>query len=763
MAPQTVTVRYSKPGTQPPIYLAGSFSAWQPEEMQYTTDANNEHEFYKEVEVEPGKEYQYKFRLGHVGDWWILNEDSPTVTDDIGNKNNLLSIPKLEESTTATEAPKSTPEEPKSEQAESRPMASMEKEKTPSIEETMGTRETDDALFADDIIKDTVEGKQELNSAPIGGIVEPHPTPAVLEKLETESIEEAEHTKELQEINGAEPSSSKLDDGIIEPTPAPYVDIKRIQDIEDIDSKNAFDDQMEEDKAVAPPALAVEEAKPESKGEEKSSVEPAAIGHNADHLQTADTIQDIRNGARTPELADVAAEVADVAATLDRDQPTPPISDEEAGRIGFRRMSLTPIPQVAITAAEVADSAAVIDKEEEEEPEKFIRPFDIDDGPLPDTPPNEKVPLFSHECCSPPDHQEPRQPEDFDPYEGMRPRVEVEEPIDLNDPNIKMFPTDRAGIMEHLRLMQERLPEDEVKLDLAPRSPIIDPNNSRAERRESRDLPVVSPVVLAQRSPSLDSIAEGNDESSNVLASAPVKLNGEDKPATNGINVTKHETPTATADDGLIAKENEAPLLEPERKARHLAGSFDGSDESGLNAKFEQSEAENAEIDAPVTDHSTEESNDKARKGDVSEVHDAEPTKSTEDSMNSPATVIPENDTAKSTAVENETDDTQVKSRKRQASPARGSERPGTPTSMRSPSKDVQDAKERSMFKAFFRVVFVEWIGGFFLRLCGGRRRRQVLTAGVVTMVAAVPALYYFDLIPQVWESSLQHLHIPLR
>lgn len=75
----SVTVTYSKPGTQPPIYLAGSFSKpeWQPEEMQYTTGENNEHEFHKKVEVEPGKGYQYKFRLG-AGDWWTLNEDSPT-------------------------------------------------------------------------------------------------------------------------------------------------------------------------------------------------------------------------------------------------------------------------------------------------------------------------------------------------------------------------------------------------------------------------------------------------------------------------------------------------------------------------------------------------------------------------------------------------------------------------------------------------------------------------------------------------------------
>jgi hypothetical protein len=77
---RTVTIRFPKPDVVPPVYLAGSFSdpAWQPQEMQYTVD--EEHgttEYHKEVEVIEGKEYQYKFRIGD-GDWWLLNEDSPT-------------------------------------------------------------------------------------------------------------------------------------------------------------------------------------------------------------------------------------------------------------------------------------------------------------------------------------------------------------------------------------------------------------------------------------------------------------------------------------------------------------------------------------------------------------------------------------------------------------------------------------------------------------------------------------------------------------
>jgi hypothetical protein len=76
----SVTVKLSKQGIQPPIFLAGSFSdpAWQPQEMQHATNETGDYEFHKEVEVEQGKEYQYKFRIGEQGDWWVLNEESPT-------------------------------------------------------------------------------------------------------------------------------------------------------------------------------------------------------------------------------------------------------------------------------------------------------------------------------------------------------------------------------------------------------------------------------------------------------------------------------------------------------------------------------------------------------------------------------------------------------------------------------------------------------------------------------------------------------------
>ena len=74
-----VTITYHKAGTQPPVYVAGSFSdpAWEPQEMKFTTGDDGEKNFEKEVLVEDNTTVQYKFRIGD-GDWWALDENAPT-------------------------------------------------------------------------------------------------------------------------------------------------------------------------------------------------------------------------------------------------------------------------------------------------------------------------------------------------------------------------------------------------------------------------------------------------------------------------------------------------------------------------------------------------------------------------------------------------------------------------------------------------------------------------------------------------------------
>jgi hypothetical protein len=84
--------------------------------------------------------------------------------------------------------------------------------------------------------------------------------------------------------------------------------------------------------------------------------------HDMRALDAEPDHDEIRSQTTTPMYANTAAEVADSAAILDREPSPTPVSDEEAGRTGERRMSTTPIPEVALTAAEVADVAAVLDQ-----------------------------------------------------------------------------------------------------------------------------------------------------------------------------------------------------------------------------------------------------------------------------------------------------------------------------------------------------------------------------------------------------------------
>lgn len=63
----------TKKDLTPPIYLAGTFTSWQPS-IEMDMDESRDSSFYKIVDIEPG-EHQYKFRLGHDGDWWIHDEN----------------------------------------------------------------------------------------------------------------------------------------------------------------------------------------------------------------------------------------------------------------------------------------------------------------------------------------------------------------------------------------------------------------------------------------------------------------------------------------------------------------------------------------------------------------------------------------------------------------------------------------------------------------------------------------------------------------
>lgn len=92
-----VEITYKSKEFQPPLWVAGSFSnpPWTPQEMKHKTTPDGEHVFTKSIHVKPGTAVQYKFRVGS-GDWWVLDESLPTVTDDMGNRNNILKVEAIE-------------------------------------------------------------------------------------------------------------------------------------------------------------------------------------------------------------------------------------------------------------------------------------------------------------------------------------------------------------------------------------------------------------------------------------------------------------------------------------------------------------------------------------------------------------------------------------------------------------------------------------------------------------------------------------------
>ncbi|KAJ2987654.1 hypothetical protein NUW58_g4384 [Xylaria curta] len=89
-----LTFTFHRKGAHPPLFVAGSFSdpPWQPLEMDASLDQHGDLIFTKQVMVDECSEVQYKFRHAS-GDWWALDPDAETVTDEHGNVNSLLRSP----------------------------------------------------------------------------------------------------------------------------------------------------------------------------------------------------------------------------------------------------------------------------------------------------------------------------------------------------------------------------------------------------------------------------------------------------------------------------------------------------------------------------------------------------------------------------------------------------------------------------------------------------------------------------------------------
>lgn len=304
-------------------------------------------------------------------------------------------------------------------------MDNLDAKSIKSIEEKMGTREPSDVLFDDEIVRDTDENtdmpRQDLSNVYIPHVEEqilpPTPVKEAAEAAEakkefaaladssakqvslkkeevTHVLEQPQQTTLMHQKKSNKPTVEDSEENVSADTEPHSIEEKQAYSPLNVESadgnteaklspeptstkepattsgpnhgEKVKDDTSDPIDAKSTPTLTIEEidAQAEKDVEQKTAAEKA-------HLQVQDTEPGyvlVGDRSHTPEMANTAAEVADSAADLDVREPTPPISDEEAGPAGYRRMSHTPIPEVAETAAEVADSAAELDRGEQTPP-----------------------------------------------------------------------------------------------------------------------------------------------------------------------------------------------------------------------------------------------------------------------------------------------------------------------------------------------------------------------------------------------------------
>lgn len=302
-----------------------------------------------------------------------------------------------------------------------------------------------------------------------------------------------------------------------------------------------------------------------------------------------------------------------------------------------------------------------------------------------------------------------------------------EDVIDYDDPLLEEFPSERHAILEKIRTSETRLPEDQTSFDGIPPSPVVG-SNHYAERME---LPQPSPNIVSlsqERSPSLNSIPEASEEGyrEEALSSLPegttLDLNNGEPNFSQGSSEDENFPVQKVASKPSVDVQEvpeSPPLLEP-----GVAQTTASSDNPNLDGAYIEPEPAKLPATPFILGNNKQLGGEEEQakeivtpeEGPQITVQPATPGSSLRttktDPFNRPV------DTAKATAIEEENGRSQLTSRK----PAAPSpERPLTPTSMRSGAKD---AKSRNFLKAFWRVVFVEWIGGFIMRLCGGDRHK---------------------------------------
>ncbi|KAI9723428.1 MAG: hypothetical protein M1812_001312 [Candelaria pacifica] len=555
-----VTINYTHPGTQPPIYVAGTFTTppWEPHELHHTAIKSEgrgiqdrEYEFHKEFEVEKGR-WQYKLRAG-LGDWWMLDEQAVIVTDDVGNRNNLLVVgPETHNVVPPSGSPPSKDGN----------HGTAAKDFEPSNTNfNVSQRQTGPDIDPLRATNDNPGSESTENPS------DPEPRPARLPPVDehVDGDTEVSHTLPVEEI----PIPITVVEKVPDEDPPIYGDIEQESLHEDEQARQADAEPDEMIVLSSPPIneghlnngsrseiplIVVEKADfTASHGDDMGP--DATQGQKLAHAQRAmdaqpDAVIVVPNpeNAEVPQhsgridtptikIADTAAEVADTAAMLDASPRSSRSADyqvdsparsyeqmSEVGRTAAEAATFAalvdkseftdhrPDPHqeyssslldIANTAAEVADSAAAIDPDPvNDDITAFASAVGYSQSDT-ESPRLEYAPLLSHERMS--DVSPEASQRDSMPHGSSLREVQASE--DLDDPSLEPFPTDYNGILERIRSTESRLNEDVVSESGASVSPVTSRPRLTFRGR-------LSPTVVSDdgQSPVLLSITEASEE-----------------------------------------------------------------------------------------------------------------------------------------------------------------------------------------------------------------------------------------------------------
>lgn len=169
--------------------------------------------------------------------------------------------------------------------------------------------------------------------------------------------------------------------------------------------------------------------------------------------------------------------------------------------------------------------------------------------------------------------------EDMDKDNEIRKEIPLdEENIDINDPTLERFPSNRDEIIDTVRKLETGLEEDQVIIEDAP-SPIIGSSNSRRESEVSHDAALGASVIpraakrlevphsphvsvsSAQSSAlSLQSISESDEPTnSKEEETSAVQLSPPHKTAASNETTPREATPRAVVEDEGISLSPDSP------------------------------------------------------------------------------------------------------------------------------------------------------------------------------------------------------------